>query len=57
MPQLLPTPWFMTLIFAWVVFLGFVPTKVMSHSFSNEPTSVKPQKLEKDFLKLTMGLS
>nr|YP_008081013.1 ATP synthase F0 subunit 8 [Plectropomus areolatus]AGD88863.1 ATP synthase F0 subunit 8 [Plectropomus areolatus] len=47
MPQLLPTPWFMTLVFAWAVFLCFAPAKVKSHSFSNEPASVKTQKLEK----------
>nr|YP_010463361.1 ATP synthase F0 subunit 8 [Cephalopholis leopardus]UUK29337.1 ATP synthase F0 subunit 8 [Cephalopholis leopardus] len=47
MPQLLPTPWFGTLLFAWVVFLGFFPKKVMTHTFPYEPASLKPQKLEK----------
>nr|QUJ09844.1 ATP synthase F0 subunit 8 [Hyporthodus haifensis] len=46
MPQLLPLPWFGTLLFAWVVFLGFFPKKVMAHVFPYEPMSLKPQKLE-----------
>nr|YP_009029776.1 ATP synthase F0 subunit 8 [Cephalopholis sexmaculata]AHY24070.1 ATP synthase F0 subunit 8 [Cephalopholis sexmaculata] len=47
MPQLLPTPWFGTLLFAWVVFLGLFPKKVMTHTFPHEPVSPKTQKLEK----------
>nr|YP_010704586.1 ATP synthase F0 subunit 8 [Pseudechidna brummeri]ULM61743.1 ATP synthase F0 subunit 8 [Pseudechidna brummeri] len=38
MPQLNPAPWFMILLFSWLVFLMMIPTKVMSHNFNNEPT-------------------
>nr|WNH19987.1 ATP synthase F0 subunit 8 [Gymnothorax melatremus] len=37
MPQLNPNPWFMILVFSWLVFLLIAPTKVMSHTFNNEP--------------------
>nr|BBH37334.1 ATPase subunit 8 [Pisodonophis cancrivorus] len=37
MPQLNPTPWFAILVFSWLVFLAFIPTKIMGHTFNNEP--------------------
>nr|WNH22730.1 ATP synthase F0 subunit 8 [Uropterygius macularius] len=37
MPQLNPSPWFMILVFSWMVFLAIAPTKVMAHTFINEP--------------------
>nr|ABV68592.1 ATP synthase 8 [Cobitis sp. MP-2007b] len=38
MPQLNPAPWFMILLFSWLVFLIIIPTKVLNHVFPNEPT-------------------
>nr|WNH23783.1 ATP synthase F0 subunit 8 [Callechelys marmorata] len=46
MPQLNPTPWFMILVFSWVVFLTIIPTKIMGHTFNNDPNpqaTKKPQ--------------
>nr|YP_009685859.1 ATP synthase F0 subunit 8 [Aphyosemion gabunense]QDV92587.1 ATP synthase F0 subunit 8 [Aphyosemion gabunense] len=37
MPQLNPAPWFIILIFAWVVFLVMMPPKVLAHKSSNNP--------------------
>nr|YP_010956709.1 ATP synthase F0 subunit 8 [Xenoconger fryeri]WMY89802.1 ATP synthase F0 subunit 8 [Xenoconger fryeri] len=37
MPQLNPAPWFMILLFSWLIFLAIIPTKVMAHTFNNEP--------------------
>nr|YP_003345155.1 ATP synthase F0 subunit 8 [Anarchias sp. Ansp]BAI53176.1 ATPase subunit 8 [Anarchias sp. Ansp] len=37
MPQLNPSPWFMILVFSWMVFLLIAPAKVMAHTFTNEP--------------------
>nr|BBU25843.1 ATPase subunit 8 [Pseudanthias squamipinnis] len=36
MPQLNPTPWFLILVFSWLVFLIILPPKVTSHTFPNE---------------------
>nr|QUJ18446.1 ATP synthase protein 8 [Amblypomacentrus breviceps] len=38
MPQLNPTPWFTVLCFAWLVFASIIPSKVISHDFSPNPT-------------------
>nr|WNH22379.1 ATP synthase F0 subunit 8 [Enchelyopus cimbrius] len=38
MPQLNPAPWFMILMFTWVIFLTIIPSKVMEHTFPNEPS-------------------
>nr|YP_010735536.1 ATP synthase F0 subunit 8 [Epinephelus polyphekadion]AKP95092.1 ATP synthase subunit 8 [Epinephelus polyphekadion]WEL32304.1 ATP synthase F0 subunit 8 [Epinephelus polyphekadion] len=46
MPQLLPLPWFATLLFAWMVFLIFFPKKVTAHTFPYQPSSLKVKKLE-----------
>nr|WNH37234.1 ATP synthase F0 subunit 8 [Synchiropus goodenbeani] len=37
MPQLDPAPWFLIMVFTWTIFLGFMPFKIMSHSFPNKP--------------------
>nr|NP_740066.1 ATP synthase F0 subunit 8 [Caranx melampygus]YP_009234291.1 ATP synthase F0 subunit 8 [Caranx tille]YP_010172991.1 ATP synthase F0 subunit 8 [Caranx crysos]WNH17165.1 ATP synthase F0 subunit 8 [Caranx sexfasciatus]WNH19479.1 ATP synthase F0 subunit 8 [Caranx caballus]AHA41592.1 ATP synthase F0 subunit 8 [Caranx melampygus]AMB65159.1 ATP synthase F0 subunit 8 [Caranx tille]QSH90817.1 ATP synthase F0 subunit 8 [Caranx crysos] len=44
MPQLNPAPWFAILTFSWLIFLTVLPSKVMSHTYPNEPT---PQSTEK----------
>nr|BAS04651.1 ATPase subunit 8 [Cobitis takatsuensis] len=38
MPQLNPAPWFAILLFAWLIFLIIIPTKVLNHVMPNEPT-------------------
>nr|YP_003345337.1 ATP synthase F0 subunit 8 [Serrivomer beanii]BAI53358.1 ATPase subunit 8 [Serrivomer beanii] len=46
MPQLNPSPWFAILLFSWAVFLILLPTKVMAHTFPNDPSpqaTVKPK--------------
>nr|YP_009128956.1 ATP synthase F0 subunit 8 [Epinephelus corallicola]AJT48208.1 ATP synthase F0 subunit 8 [Epinephelus corallicola] len=47
MPQLLPSPWFGTLLFAWVVFLVFFPKKVTAHTFPHQLTPPNTLKQEK----------
>nr|AAR13568.1 ATPase 8 [Synbranchus marmoratus] len=37
MPQLNPSPWFMILIFSWLIFLILLPSKITAHTFPNEP--------------------
>nr|YP_010956852.1 ATP synthase F0 subunit 8 [Trachinocephalus myops]WMY89997.1 ATP synthase F0 subunit 8 [Trachinocephalus myops] len=37
MPQLNPSPWFSIFIFSWLVFLTFLPTKVIKHTFPHDP--------------------
>ncbi|YP_006665913.1 ATP synthase F0 subunit 8 (mitochondrion) [Oryzias melastigma] len=44
MPQLNPAPWFAILIFSWLVFLIFIPQKVLAYKFLNEPA---PQNVKK----------
>nr|QUJ18209.1 ATP synthase protein 8 [Ambassis interrupta] len=44
MPQLNPSPWFLIMIFSWLVFLVFIPPKVMSHVTPNQPTHQNVQK-------------
>nr|YP_009349103.1 ATPase subunit 8 [Acanthocobitis botia]BAW88786.1 ATPase subunit 8 [Acanthocobitis botia] len=44
MPQLNPAPWFAILVFAWLVFLTIIPTKVMNHISPNEPTLLDSEK-------------
>nr|YP_010997021.1 ATP synthase F0 subunit 8 [Prietella phreatophila]UGN11507.1 ATP synthase F0 subunit 8 [Prietella phreatophila] len=36
MPQLNPAPWFMILMFSWLIFLTVIPNKVLNHTFTNE---------------------
>nr|WNH38421.1 ATP synthase F0 subunit 8 [Schismorhynchus labialis] len=46
MPQLNPAPWLMILLFAWMVLVTFLPTKVMGYIYSWSPKtkSTKKQK-------------
>nr|QSQ87008.1 ATP synthase F0 subunit 8 [Sinocyclocheilus sp. n. YK-2021] len=44
MPQLNPGPWFMILVYAWLLFLAIIPTKVLNHISPNKPTSVSAKK-------------
>nr|YP_009034405.1 ATP synthase F0 subunit 8 [Dactyloptena orientalis]BAO84736.1 ATPase subunit 8 [Dactyloptena orientalis] len=37
MPQLNPSPWFLILIFSWLVFLTIIPPKMLSHNLLNHP--------------------
>nr|AXU40891.1 ATP synthase F0 subunit 8 [Carcharias taurus] len=37
MPQLNPHPWFIILLFSWMIFLIILPKKVMTHMFNNNP--------------------
>nr|ARF05748.1 ATP synthase F0 subunit 8 [Hisonotus thayeri] len=48
MPQLNPAPWFTILVFSWLVFLTLIPNKVLSHTFTNEPTPTNSQKLKSE---------
>nr|BBM35022.1 ATPase subunit 8 [Careproctus cypselurus] len=47
MPQLDLTPWFMVLIFSWLVFLIVLPPKVIAHTFPNAPTLQNNKNLNK----------
>nr|QWV62280.1 ATPase subunit 8 [Brachygalaxias bullocki] len=44
MPQLLPDPWFATLVFSWLIFLTVLPPKVLGHIYPNEPTAQSTEK-------------
>nr|YP_009312156.1 ATP synthase F0 subunit 8 [Scaphognathops bandanensis]BAV71527.1 ATPase subunit 8 [Scaphognathops bandanensis] len=44
MPQLNPGPWFAILTFSWLIFLTIIPTKILNHTYPNEPTSVSAEK-------------
>nr|YP_010390403.1 ATP synthase F0 subunit 8 [Acanthogobius flavimanus]UFH80645.1 ATP synthase F0 subunit 8 [Acanthogobius flavimanus]UPW99362.1 ATP synthase F0 subunit 8 [Acanthogobius flavimanus] len=39
MPQLNPSPWFLILVFSWLVLLVLVVPKVMKFIYPNEATS------------------
>nr|NP_443337.1 ATP synthase F0 subunit 8 [Percopsis transmontana]UXB58982.1 ATP synthase F0 subunit 8 [Percopsis transmontana]BAB70148.1 ATPase subunit 8 [Percopsis transmontana] len=39
MPQLNPSPWFMVLVFSWLVFLTILPPKIVAHTFPNDPAA------------------
>nr|BAP58890.1 ATPase subunit 8 [Arnoglossus polyspilus] len=39
MPQLNPAPWFLILLFSWLIFLTVVPNKVLEYSTPNEPVA------------------
>nr|YP_003735134.1 ATP synthase F0 subunit 8 [Harriotta raleighana]ADI57870.1 ATP synthase F0 subunit 8 [Harriotta raleighana] len=38
MPQLNPNPWFLILLFTWIIFLTVLPNKINKHTFTNKPT-------------------
>nr|YP_009700551.1 ATP synthase F0 subunit 8 [Xenopus vestitus]QEQ13622.1 ATP synthase F0 subunit 8 [Xenopus vestitus] len=44
MPQLNPGPWFLILIFSWLVLLTFITPKVLKHKTFNEPTTQTTEK-------------
>nr|BBF17068.1 ATPase subunit 8 [Ilisha sirishai] len=44
MPQLNPAPWFLILVFSWLIFLTVLPPKVLAHNFNNEPTTTNTEK-------------
>nr|YP_010937969.1 ATP synthase F0 subunit 8 [Pegasus sinensis]WKY95824.1 ATP synthase F0 subunit 8 [Pegasus sinensis] len=37
MPQLNPSPWFLIMLFSWLVLLTLVFPKIMQHESTNEP--------------------
>nr|YP_009258897.1 ATP synthase F0 subunit 8 [Lophonectes gallus]AID59854.1 ATP synthase F0 subunit 8 [Lophonectes gallus] len=47
MPQLNPAPWFMILLFSWLIFLTIVPNKVLEHNTPNEPVAQDPHAAQK----------
>nr|WMY90491.1 ATP synthase F0 subunit 8 [Acanthemblemaria sp. AC-2023] len=47
MPQLNPAPWFALLVFSWATFMIFLPPKVLTHNFPNEPAMMAVQSTEK----------
>nr|QCC70786.1 ATP synthase F0 subunit 8 [Coryphaena equiselis]WNH38471.1 ATP synthase F0 subunit 8 [Coryphaena equiselis]BAN83130.1 ATPase subunit 8 [Coryphaena equiselis] len=44
MPQLNPSPWLMTLVMLWLVFLIFLPPKILPHTLPNKPVIVDNKK-------------
>nr|YP_010700695.1 ATP synthase F0 subunit 8 [Brachyistius frenatus]QUJ18215.1 ATP synthase protein 8 [Brachyistius frenatus]WCI18986.1 ATP synthase F0 subunit 8 [Brachyistius frenatus]WMI35746.1 ATP synthase F0 subunit 8 [Brachyistius frenatus] len=44
MPQLNPSPWFVILIFSWVIFSAIIPPKILAHLFQNDPSSQSAKK-------------
>nr|YP_001491270.1 ATP synthase F0 subunit 8 [Lethrinus obsoletus]BAF51781.1 ATPase subunit 8 [Lethrinus obsoletus]BAQ20894.1 ATPase subunit 8 [Lethrinus obsoletus] len=44
MPQLNPSPWFLILVFTWLVFLYFLPPKVLGHKYPNDPNPTTAEK-------------
>nr|AAT91109.1 ATP synthase subunit 8 [Notarius biffi] len=40
MPQLNPTPWLAILVFSWLIFLTVIPPKILSHTFTNDVTTL-----------------
>nr|ACS37057.1 ATP synthase F0 subunit 8 [Rhinatrema nigrum] len=46
MPQLNPNPWFIIMLFSWLIFLMMIPTKIVKHQPMNattEPTKTHDQ--------------
>nr|QUJ18233.1 ATP synthase protein 8 [Pseudoplesiops revellei] len=44
MPQLDPSPWFFIFVISWAVFIYFIPPKVLSHTFPNDPVLLDSKK-------------
>nr|QUJ18223.1 ATP synthase protein 8 [Gramma loreto] len=44
MPQLNPTPWMVIMVFAWIIFLAIIPSKLKSHLFPKDPTHKNSKK-------------
>nr|YP_001054806.1 ATP synthase F0 subunit 8 [Ditrema temminckii]BAF46835.1 ATPase subunit 8 [Ditrema temminckii] len=47
MPQLNPSPWFVILIFSWLIFAAIVPPKILAYLFPNEPSLQSTSKSNK----------
>nr|AAK69977.1 ATPase subunit 8 [Rhamdia laticauda] len=48
MPQLNPAPWFAILLFSWLIFLTVIPNKVLSHTLTNDVTTLSAEKLKSE---------
>nr|YP_009477664.1 ATPase subunit 8 [Bagre panamensis]ABO38970.1 ATPase subunit 8 [Bagre panamensis]ABO38972.1 ATPase subunit 8 [Bagre pinnimaculatus]AVM85800.1 ATPase subunit 8 [Bagre panamensis] len=48
MPQLNPAPWLAILVFSWLIFLTVIPPKIMSHTFTNDITTLNTESLKSD---------
>nr|ABO38906.1 ATPase subunit 8 [Cathorops steindachneri] len=46
MPQLNPAPWFIILVFSWLIFLTVIPPKVLNHTFTNDVTTLSTKNLK-----------
>nr|YP_008815326.1 ATP synthase F0 subunit 8 [Prionace glauca]AGW45859.1 ATP synthase F0 subunit 8 [Prionace glauca]QTJ25364.1 ATP synthase F0 subunit 8 [Prionace glauca]WNH19765.1 ATP synthase F0 subunit 8 [Prionace glauca] len=44
MPQLNPSPWFLILLFSWIIFLTILPNKITNHLFNSNPTLKSTEK-------------
>nr|YP_009685586.1 ATP synthase F0 subunit 8 [Scriptaphyosemion bertholdi]QDT76382.1 ATP synthase F0 subunit 8 [Scriptaphyosemion bertholdi] len=44
MPQLDPAPWFYILVISWLVFITFIPSKVLAHQVHNDPNAQSTEK-------------
>nr|YP_009641628.1 ATP synthase F0 subunit 8 [Nocomis micropogon]QBZ37639.1 ATP synthase F0 subunit 8 [Nocomis micropogon]QWE36660.1 ATP synthase F0 subunit 8 [Nocomis micropogon] len=51
MPQLEPGPWFKYLVFAWLIFLHFMPDKLLKYVDPNQRPikNEKPHKLSRSY--------
>nr|YP_010960513.1 ATP synthase F0 subunit 8 [Monolene sessilicauda]WNH37916.1 ATP synthase F0 subunit 8 [Monolene sessilicauda] len=47
MPQLNPAPWFLILLFSWLIFLTIVSSKVVAHTTPNDPVTQGAHVLQK----------
>nr|ACN11803.1 ATP synthase subunit 8 [Hexanematichthys sagor] len=46
MPQLNPTPWLTIFMSSWLIFLTVVPLKILSHTFTNNSTTLTTKNLK-----------
>nr|YP_010567833.1 ATP synthase F0 subunit 8 [Noturus leptacanthus]UZC55474.1 ATP synthase subunit 8 [Noturus leptacanthus]UZC55487.1 ATP synthase subunit 8 [Noturus leptacanthus]UZC55500.1 ATP synthase subunit 8 [Noturus leptacanthus] len=46
MPQLNPAPWFMILVYSWLILLMMIPNKVLNHTFTNDIATLGAEKLK-----------
>nr|YP_008815313.1 ATP synthase F0 subunit 8 [Odontobutis sinensis]AGT79964.1 ATP synthase F0 subunit 8 [Odontobutis sinensis]QYK91613.1 ATP synthase F0 subunit 8 [Odontobutis sinensis]QYK91626.1 ATP synthase F0 subunit 8 [Odontobutis sinensis] len=49
MPQLDPAPWFMILVFTWLVFITILPSKVLTRISPNKLAQQNTQKFKTKF--------
>nr|QOW83879.1 ATP synthase F0 subunit 8 [Muraenesox cinereus] len=45
MPQLILHPWFAIFVFSWLIFLTTTFTKILNHTFNNQPNLLTAKKL------------